>query len=58
MAAPRRAAIFFQRGFVRGMAAMKQQDWADRIGRNVSAFFIVLLAGLFAYAYLGHFVLG
>ena len=40
------------------MAAMKQQDWADRIGRNVSAFFIVLLAGLFAYAYLGHFVLG
>ena len=57
MAAPRRAAIFSNADPSAGMAAMKQ-DWADRIGRNVSAFFIVLLVGFFAYAYLGHFLLG
>ena len=33
-----------------------KQDWADRIGRALSSIVVALLAVLFAYGYLGHFV--
>ena len=33
-----------------------KQDWADRIGRALSSIVVALLAILFAYGYLGHFV--
>ena len=35
---------------------MDEENWADRIGRRVSAILIVFLAAFFAYAYLGHFL--
>jgi hypothetical protein len=34
------------------------QDWADRVGRRVSAIFIALLIALFAYGYIGQFIFG
>ena len=34
------------------------QNWADRVGKHVSAIFIALLIAMFAYAYLGQFILG
>jgi hypothetical protein len=35
-----------------------KDDWADRVGRGISAVFIVCLAAMFAYAYLGHALFG
>ena len=32
------------------------QNWADRVGKRVSAIFIAILIALFAYAYLGPIV--
>jgi hypothetical protein len=40
------------------MADDSAQDWADRIGRNVSTAVIAALAALFAYAFLGRLVFG
>lgn len=34
------------------------QDWADRIGKQVSTVFIAALAVMFAYGYLSHLALG
>jgi hypothetical protein len=35
-----------------------RQDWADMIGRRIATVFIVLLAAMFAYGYLGWLVGG
>lgn len=34
------------------------QDWAEQIGKHISTIVIALLAALFAYGFLGHFVFG
>jgi hypothetical protein len=55
------AALFRVRPFFlgRGMDDNERIDEkADRIGRLVSSVFIALLAAMFVYGYLGHFVSG
>ena len=34
------------------------EDWAERVGRRVSTVFLVGLAAMFLYGYLGHYIFG
>ena len=44
----------------RGANSMNNSDeeWVDRVGRRVSTAFLVGLAAMFLYGYLGHYIFG
>jgi hypothetical protein len=50
----RRERICGQRGYL--IMEENKQDWADKVGKQVSTAFITILAALFVYGYLGWLV--
>jgi hypothetical protein len=59
MAAPFAGGHFWLRDRARAMAMSEDRhDWADLAGRRIATAFIVLLAAMFAYGYLGWLVGG